>query len=589
MLLKTGVPFAKTPQIPKVVLLGNEKSGKSSLLEKLFGSLVYIKDQKIDRPVHVETCHVDGLDSWFELEDLKGSRFLTGEDLGTELIRTAATLGFTETEILESPIKVKLNSFDLCGDITFVDFPGVKNSDNWNSFREFVMREFDYSSDCILIGVVPVTDPNNQARVLKLLGDLDSHRVRSSLILTKLDLVSVDDIQTFLDSYLSTFPQVVGIGNMDDAINQKEVLCVDKFNNKIHAAIPKFAPYENHIGLRAARVMISNLIAKTVRKSVTDIRDKLQKQMFTLQRNCFEIKAITSVRSDISVSTLVKTFGDSLNKALFGCASSSSEPKEESIDLTEGARINMIFQKTLVNLLRNINSVFNENDNRQVVYAIKNSRAIRTGFFIPDKAFNTVARQRIERFRLPLMNCLKDIVVQVKGAIARCGRLTLQSYPVLMDEITRKCVEFVLTNDMLVQDAIDAALKIEECYINSANEDFAKQVERANALAEDGHSFKVKRSIMSTNLNKSGPLSILQPETNTKHKFWFVLSSDELQWFKHKDKKTFVACLKLDNLRLMDGDVEGSICMFYLTGLHISDEDCKKNQLERSWVLQWHY
>ena len=147
----------------------------------------------------------------------------------------------TETEILESPIKMKLNSFDLCGDVTFVGFPGVKNSDNWNSFRDFVMREFDYSSDCILIGVVSVTDPNNQARVLKLLGDLDSHRVSSSLILTKLDLVSVDDIQTFLDSYLSTFPQVVGIGNMDDGINQKEVLCVDKLNNKIHAAIPKFA------------------------------------------------------------------------------------------------------------------------------------------------------------------------------------------------------------------------------------------------------------------------------------------------------------------------------------------------------------
>ena len=86
-----------------------------------------------------------------------------------------------------------------------------------------------------------MTDPNNQARVLKLLGDLDSHRVRSSLILTKLDLVSVDDIQTFLDSYLSTFRQVVGIGNMDDGINQKEVLCVNKLNNKIHAAIPKFA------------------------------------------------------------------------------------------------------------------------------------------------------------------------------------------------------------------------------------------------------------------------------------------------------------------------------------------------------------
>ena len=61
VLLKTGVPFAKTPQIPKLVLLGNEKSGKSSLLEKLFGSSVYIKDQKIDRPVHVETCHVDGM------------------------------------------------------------------------------------------------------------------------------------------------------------------------------------------------------------------------------------------------------------------------------------------------------------------------------------------------------------------------------------------------------------------------------------------------------------------------------------------------------------------------------------------------
>ncbi|XP_075249719.1 dynamin-2-like [Convolutriloba macropyga] len=596
---KTGLAVAKAPDIPKVILLGNEKSGKSSILEKLIDSSVYIKGQKVDRPILVETFHVEGLDTWFEIEDLKGSKFLTGDDLGTELIKSASSMGFSENECLERPVTVKFSSFQLCGNITFVDFPGIKLNDSWNTFRDFVTKEYGAEgSDCLLIGVVPITDLNNQARVLKLLGDLDPQRLRSSLILTKLDLVSIDDIQRALDSFIPTFANVVGVGNIPEGQCQKDVLCVDKFDNKIHAAIPKFAPYENHLGLRAARVMISNLIAKHVRNSVTSIRDKLQKQIFQLQRNCYDVKALYSARSDVSVSTLVKTFGDSLNKALCGCVN-SAEPKDESIELTEGARINLIFQKTLVNRLRNINSAFNESDNRQVVYAIKNSRAIRTGFFIPDKAFNTVARQRIEKFRLPFMNCLKDIIVQVKSAINRCGRITLQTYPLLLDEITRKCTEYVLANDMLVQDSIDSALKVEECYINSANEDFAKQVERANALAEDGHSFKVKRSIMSTNLHKSGTLSILQPETKTKHKFWFVLSSDELQWFKHKDKKTFVANLKLENLRLMDGDLEGSICMFYLTGKRVSEDyerltlvaenedDCErwKTQLLRAGVF----
>ena len=556
-------------KIPKIVLIGNEKSGKSRLLERMIDSSIYIKDQKVERPVHVRIAEVAGVETWFELEDLQGSRFNSGEDLGTELIKAASSLGFSEQESLDSPVRVKFNSSKLCADLLFIDFPGIKHNQSWNAFREFAAREFS-SAEYLLVGVLPVNDLQNQARVLKLLSDLDPQRSRSTVVLTKLDLVSADDMQKALDSFMGNFPFVSAVGKIPANV-QKEILCVDKFGEKVHSAIPKFAPYERHLGLRAVRENISSLMVKHVRSFVISIRDKLQKEVFSLQQKCFNVKSSSSIRGDVSVSTLVKSFGDNMSASLAG-RSTTADAKEQNVDLTEGAKINMIFEKTLPEKLKHVNSAFDSQDNREVVYAIKNSRGVRTGFFIPDKAFNTVARQRMERFKWPFTECLRLIMVQMKGAINRCGRLSLQSYPLLLDEVTRKSTEFILTNEMLVQDAIESCLKMEECYINSANEDFAKQVDHANALAETGHAFKVKTSLMSVNLSKTGTLSIIHPETETKHRYWFVLSSDKLQWFKLKDKKTFVGSLKLENLRMMDGNEDGSICMFFLTGKRVSED-----------------
>ena len=574
-LLKTGLNIQNGDiqllKLPKILIIGNEKSGKSTFLEKLIDAKIYIENQEIERPIVLQTKYVDGLDSWFEFEELPGSKFVTGEDLGNELIKAATSL-FVENsqQLIHHPITIIYNSSRICGGMTFVDFPGVKFHSNWNTYREAIIKNCE-SSDQIIIGVISM-DEQNQSRTIKLLNELDPSKTKSGVVFTKVDTVNWESIQSNLSTFITTFPLAVGIGNLPDNLNTKEILCVDKDGNQIHAAIPRFASYEGHLGIRAARDTLSNLMIKYVRNKVFLIRDKLQKQVFDLNKYCsnVNITSTLNIRNDVSVSSLLKIFGDDLNTALSG--RSSGDNKDDTVDLTEGARINLIFEKTLPTRLKNVNSSFDETDNKEVVYAIKNSRAVRTGFFIPDKAFNTVARQRIEKFRTPFLQCLKDIMALMKAAIDRCGHKSLQKYPLLLHEVTRKCVDLLLLNEMIVQDYLDSTLKMEECYINSANEDFLKKVEAANALAENGQAFRVRRSLMSTNLNKSGLLSILNQESNTKHKYWFVLTSEKLEWSKQRDKKTVIGCISIENLRIMDGEEEGSFCMFFLTGKRVSDE-----------------
>ena len=576
-LLKTGLNVQhgeiQLPKIPKILIIGNEKSGKSSFLEKLIDTKIYIENQEIERPIVLRTKYVDGLDSWFEFEEIPGSKFITGEELGNELIKAASTLcEENPQQMMQQPVIITYNSSRICGNMNFVDFPGVKSSINWSSYREAIIKRCE-SDDQVIIGVMAM-DEQNQGRIIKLLNELDPSKTKSGVIFTKLDTVKWETIQSTLSTFISTFPLAVGIGNVPDSMNAKEILCVDKDGNQVQGAIPRFASYEGHLGIRAARDALSNLLIKYVKNQVFLIRDKLQKRVFDLNKHCSNVATLSTLnvqlRNDVSVSSLLKTFGDDLNTALAG--RSSGDNKDETIDLTEGARINLIFEKTLPARLRNINSSFDETDNKEVVYAIKNSRAVRTGFFIPDKAFNTVARQRIEKFRQPFLQCLKDIMALMEGAINRCGQKSLLKYPLLFDEVTRKCIDLLFKNEMVVQDYLDSTLKMEECYINSANEDFLKKVEAANALAENGHAFRVRRSLMSTNLNKSGILSIINQESNTKHKYWFVLTSEKLEWSKQKDKKTVIGSISIENLRIMDGEEDGSFCMFFLTGKRVSHE-----------------
>lgn len=54
---------------------------------------------------------------------------------------------------------------------------------------------------------------------------------------------------------------------------------------------------------------------------------------------------------------------------------------------------------------------------REISYAIKNIRGIRTGLFTPDMAFEAIVKKQIEKLRTPSIKCIDMVVAELTSVI----------------------------------------------------------------------------------------------------------------------------------------------------------------------------
>jgi len=57
---------------------------------------------------------------------------------------------------------------------------------------------------------------------------------------------------------------------------------------------------------------------------------------------------------------------------------------------------------------------------REISYAIKNIRGIRTGLFTPDMAFEAIVKKQIEKLRQPSLKCSDMVTTELTSVIRKC-------------------------------------------------------------------------------------------------------------------------------------------------------------------------
>lgn len=188
-------------ELPKIVVLGTQSSGKSSVLESIIGLDCLPRGSGLvtRRPLELRLCHLhysDTRQAWAEFEEIKEEKFTDFEKVKEKINELTDKVAGKNGNIVNKPIRLKINS-KTCPDLTLIDLPGITriplhNSDQPKNIEEITKEMATlYCQDktTIILVVLQANVDISTSEALHMAMKLDPSGERTIGVLTKLDLM----------------------------------------------------------------------------------------------------------------------------------------------------------------------------------------------------------------------------------------------------------------------------------------------------------------------------------------------------------------------------------------------------------------
>ncbi|ETE62389.1 Dynamin-1, partial [Ophiophagus hannah] len=240
--------------------------------------------------------------------------------------------------------------------------------------------------------------------------------------------------------------------------------------------------------------------------------------------------------------TMVQQFAVDFEKRIEG-----SGDQIDTYELSGGARINRIFHERFPFEL--VKMEFDEKElRREISYAIKNIHGIRTGLFTPDMAFETIVKKQVKKIKEPCLKCVDMVISELISTVRQCTK-KLSQYPHLREEMERIVTTYIREREGRTKDQVMLLIDIELAYMNTNHEDFI-----GFANAQQRSSQMSKKKTAGNQVIRKGWLTInnIGIMKGGSKEYWFVLTAENLSWYKDDEEKEKKYMLPVDNLKVRD-------------------------------------
>jgi len=393
-------------EIPKIVVVGSQSSGKSSLLNGIlsFELLPTGKNMVTRTPLHLELIPSD--DNLAEFGQYKNGKWFSKKKLPFSL--PTPTEGEkknilkqieTETEFLagknsnisDKPIYLKILSKDI-PNLTLIDLPGLtmvactdrgQPIDIKEKVRSLVGKYIS-SPKTIILAVMPARTDIEADIALDLVKEYDPKGERTIGILTKVDLMNDNtDISDYLSNNVSKDLQLhygyYAVRNR--TTNETDKISIEEGFQKENEYFKKHPIYgrmkdNSHLGVPNMTSKISDILVYKIKESLPFILDEVNQSLFSIENELLELG--TSIpESEESKVSLIHSLVSNLARDFV------STIEDRGVILNTGRNIKEIFIKYRIDISK-YNPFLDLNKNKEYIYeAIKNCEGNHMSFPSP--------------------------------------------------------------------------------------------------------------------------------------------------------------------------------------------------------------
>ncbi|XP_070374747.1 dynamin-1 isoform X5 [Equus asinus] len=540
--------------LPQIAVVGGQSAGKSSVLENFVGRDFLPRGSGIvtRRPLVLQL--VNATTEYAEFLHCKGKKFTDFEEVRLEIEAETDRVTGTNKGISPVPINLRVYSPHVLN-LTLVDLPGMTKvpvgdqpPDIEFQIRDMLMQ-FVTKENCLILAVSPANSDLANSDALKIAKEVDSQGQRTIGVITKLDLMDEGtDARDVLENKLLPLRRgYIGVVNRSqkDIDGKKDITAALAAERKFFLSHPSYRHLADRMGTPYLQKVLNQQLTNHIRDTLPGLRNKLQSQLLSIEKEVEEYKNFRPddpARKTKALLQMVQQFAVDFEKRIEG-----SGDQIDTYELSGGARINRIFHERFPFEL--VKMEFDEKELRkEISYAIKNIHGIRTGLFTPDLAFEATVKKQVQKLKEPSIKCVDMVVSELTATIRKCSE-KLQQYPRLREEMERIVTTHIREREGRTKEQVMLLIDIELAYMNTNHEDF---IGFANAQQRSNQMNKKKAS--GNQVIRKGWLTInnIGIMKGGSKEYWFVLTAENLSWYKDDEEKEKKYMLSVDNLKLRD-------------------------------------
>ncbi|KAI8035625.1 hypothetical protein M5D96_011674 [Drosophila gunungcola] len=504
--------------LPQIAVVGGQSAGKSSVLENFVGKDFLPRGSGIvtRRPLILQL--INGVTEHGEFLHCKGKKFTSFDEIRKEIEDETDRVTGSNKGISNIPINLRVYSPHVLN-LTLIDLPGLTKVaigdqpvDIEQQIKQMIFQ-FIRKETCLILAVTPANTDLANSDALKLAKEVDPQGVRTIGVITKLDLMDEGtDARDILENKLLPLRRgYIGVVNRSqkDIEGRKDIHQALAAERKFFLSHPSYRHMADRLGTPYLQRVLNQQLTNHIRDTLPGLRDKLQKQMLTLEKEVEEFKHFQP--GDASIKT------KAMLQLRFEIVKMACDEKE----------------------LR-----------REISFAIRNIHGIRVGLFTPDMAFEAIVKRQIALLKEPVIKCV-DLVVQELSVVVRMCTAKMSRYPRLREETERIITTHVRQREHSCKEQILLLIDFELAYMNTNHEDF---IGFANAQNKSENANKTGTRQLGNQVIRKGHMVIqnLGIMKGGSRPYWFVLTSESISWYKDEDEKEKKFMLPLDGLKLRD-------------------------------------
>ncbi|KAH8915848.1 dynamin protein dnm1 [Atractiella rhizophila] len=470
----------ETVDLPQIVVVGSQSSGKSSVLETVVGRDFLPRGAGIvtRRPLVLQLIHVEppkGEHGEFLHVD---KRFESFDDIRKEIESETLRVAGQNKGISKLPIHLKIFSPHVLN-LTLVDLPGLTKipvgdqpTDIERQIRSLVL---DYISkpNCVILAVSPANVDLANSDSLKLARSVDPQGRRTIGVLTKLDLM--DSGTNALDILTGrVYPLKLGfigvVNRSQQDINENLDMKISRGREeeffKTHVAYRNIA---HRCGTPFLAKTLNTVLMNHIRDKLPDMKARLNTLMGQTQQELASFGPIESSTSPTRGALILKLMTQFARDFVSSIDGTSIEISTK--ELCGGARIYYIFNEVFGNALETIDPVKNLGE-QDVRTAIRNSTGPRGSLFVPEVAFDLLVKPQIKLLEPPSLRCVELVYEELMKICHNCTSSELERYPRLHAQLI-ECVSELLRERLgPTSDYVQSLIAIQTAYINTNHPSF---------------------------------------------------------------------------------------------------------------------
>ncbi|XP_030399528.1 dynamin-1-like protein isoform X4 [Gopherus evgoodei] len=503
-------------QLPQIVVVGTQSSGKSSVLESLVGRDLLPRGTGIitRRPLILQLVHVspedrrktsgdeNGIDAeeWGKFLHTKNKLYTDFDEIRQEIENETERISGNNKGISPEPIHLKIFSPNVVN-LTLVDLPGMTKvpvgdqpKDIELQIRELILR-FISNPNSIILAVTAANTDMATSEALKIAREVDPDGRRTLAVITKLDLMDAgtDAMDVLMGRVIPVKLGIIGIVNRSqlDINNKKNV--ADSIRDEYAFLQKKYPSLANRNGTKYLARTLNRLLMHHIRDCLPELKTRINvlaaqyQSLLNSYGEPVEDKSATLLQ-------LITKFATEYCNTIEGTAKYI-----ETSELCGGARICYIFHETFGRTLESVDPLGGLNT-IDILTAIRNATGPRPALFVPEVSFELLVKRQIKRLEEPSLRCVELVHEEMQRIIQHCSNYSTQEllrFPKLHDAIVEVVTSLLRKRLPVTNEMVHNLVAIELAYINTKHPDFADACGLINNNIEEQRRNRLARELPS--------------------------------------------------------------------------------------------